>query len=86
MFVFSSQVNFSSLDVHLHTEALLNSMNFLNGLLPPAKKEEPVEQPAPQPDDEGEGDSEEEKKEESTITKKSCKDTLSGCQYQRSAL
>ncbi|KAB5567777.1 hypothetical protein PHYPO_G00236760 [Pangasianodon hypophthalmus] len=65
------KVNFSSLDVHLHTEALLNSMNFLNGLLPPAKKEEPVEQPAPQQDDEGEGDSEEEKKEESTITKKS---------------
>ncbi|KAK3540200.1 hypothetical protein QTP70_028391 [Hemibagrus guttatus] len=65
------KVNFSSLDVHLHTEALLNSMNFLNSLLPPSKKEEPVEQPAPQPDDEGEGDSEEEKKEESTIAKKS---------------
>ncbi|XP_053480404.1 vacuolar protein sorting-associated protein 13A isoform X2 [Ictalurus furcatus] len=67
------KVNFSSLDVHLHTEALLNSMNFLNSLLPPAKKgEEPVEPPAPRQDDEGEGDSEEEKKEEeSTISKKS---------------
>ncbi|XP_058245185.1 vacuolar protein sorting-associated protein 13A isoform X2 [Hemibagrus wyckioides] len=65
------KVNFSSLDMHLHTEALLNSMNFLNSLLPPSKKEEPAEQPAPQPDDEGEGDSEEEKKEESTIAKKS---------------
>ncbi|XP_060787336.1 vacuolar protein sorting-associated protein 13A isoform X2 [Neoarius graeffei] len=63
------KVNFSSLDVHLHTEALLNSMNYLNSLLPPAKKDEPVEQPAPQQDDEG--DSEEEKKEESSVTKKS---------------
>ncbi|TSO88122.1 Vacuolar protein sorting-associated protein 13A [Bagarius yarrelli] len=50
------KVNFSSLDVHLHTEALLNSMNFLNSLLPPTKKEESAEQPAPQQDDEGEGD------------------------------
>uniref|UniRef100_A0A8C9VTT4 Vacuolar protein sorting 13 homolog A n=1 Tax=Scleropages formosus TaxID=113540 RepID=A0A8C9VTT4_SCLFO len=33
------KVNFSSLDVHLHIEALLNSMNFLNSLLPPQKKE-----------------------------------------------
>ncbi|KAF7694965.1 vacuolar protein sorting-associated protein 13A isoform X1 [Silurus meridionalis] len=65
------KVNFSSLDVHLHIEALLNSMNFLNSLLPPAKKEEPAEQPAPQQDDEGEADSEEEKKEESPITRKS---------------
>ncbi|XP_039244729.1 vacuolar protein sorting-associated protein 13A isoform X2 [Pipra filicauda] len=28
------KVNFSSLDVHLHTEALLNAMNYLNNLLP----------------------------------------------------
>ncbi|XP_064497378.1 intermembrane lipid transfer protein VPS13A isoform X2 [Pseudopipra pipra] len=28
------KVNFSSLDVHLHTEALLNTMNYLNNLLP----------------------------------------------------
>ncbi|XP_066473905.1 intermembrane lipid transfer protein VPS13A isoform X2 [Tiliqua scincoides] len=28
------KVNFSSIDVHLHTEALLNTMNFLNNLLP----------------------------------------------------
>uniref|UniRef100_A0A8C1ZQ45 Vacuolar protein sorting 13 homolog A n=1 Tax=Cyprinus carpio TaxID=7962 RepID=A0A8C1ZQ45_CYPCA len=34
------KVNFSSLDVHLHTEALLNSINFLNNLLPPLKKED----------------------------------------------
>uniref|UniRef100_A0A8B9RG09 Vacuolar protein sorting 13 homolog A n=1 Tax=Astyanax mexicanus TaxID=7994 RepID=A0A8B9RG09_ASTMX len=33
------KVNFSSLDIHLHTEALLNSMNFLNSLLPPPKKQ-----------------------------------------------
>uniref|UniRef100_A0A672P1C5 Vacuolar protein sorting 13 homolog A n=1 Tax=Sinocyclocheilus grahami TaxID=75366 RepID=A0A672P1C5_SINGR len=39
------KVNFSSLDVHLHTEALLNSINFLNNLLPPLKKEAQEEQP-----------------------------------------
>uniref|UniRef100_A0A9J8AM67 Vacuolar protein sorting 13 homolog A n=1 Tax=Cyprinus carpio carpio TaxID=630221 RepID=A0A9J8AM67_CYPCA len=38
-------VNFSSLDVHMHTEALLNSINFLNNLLPPLKKEAQEEQP-----------------------------------------
>uniref|UniRef100_A0A671T9Z2 Vacuolar protein sorting 13 homolog A n=1 Tax=Sinocyclocheilus anshuiensis TaxID=1608454 RepID=A0A671T9Z2_9TELE len=38
-------VNFSSLDVHLHTEALLNSINFLNNLLPPLKKEAQEKQP-----------------------------------------
>uniref|UniRef100_A0AAR2KLL4 Vacuolar protein sorting 13 homolog A n=1 Tax=Pygocentrus nattereri TaxID=42514 RepID=A0AAR2KLL4_PYGNA len=64
------KVNFSSLDVHLHTEALLNSMNFLNSLLPPPKKQAPSEQPALPPEDEGEGDGEEEKKDESAITKK----------------
>uniref|UniRef100_A0AAR2KW21 Vacuolar protein sorting 13 homolog A n=1 Tax=Pygocentrus nattereri TaxID=42514 RepID=A0AAR2KW21_PYGNA len=60
------KVNFSSLDVHLHTEALLNSMNFLNSLLPPPKKQAPSEQPALPPEDEGEGDGEEEKKDESS--------------------
>uniref|UniRef100_A0A4W4DPX6 Vacuolar protein sorting 13 homolog A n=1 Tax=Electrophorus electricus TaxID=8005 RepID=A0A4W4DPX6_ELEEL len=34
-------VNFSSLDVHLHTEALLNSMNFLSSLLPAPTKPAP---------------------------------------------
>ncbi|XP_037348487.1 intermembrane lipid transfer protein VPS13A isoform X1 [Talpa occidentalis] len=28
------KVNFSSLDIHLHTEALLNTMNYFNNLLP----------------------------------------------------
>lgn len=32
------QVTFSSLDVHLHTEALLNTINFLSNLLPPSTK------------------------------------------------
>uniref|UniRef100_A0A8C3VFY7 Vacuolar protein sorting 13 homolog A n=1 Tax=Catharus ustulatus TaxID=91951 RepID=A0A8C3VFY7_CATUS len=39
------KVNFSSLDVHLHTEALLNAMNYLNNLLPKQETkvtEEPV--------------------------------------------
>uniref|UniRef100_A0A8D3DF94 Vacuolar protein sorting 13 homolog A n=1 Tax=Scophthalmus maximus TaxID=52904 RepID=A0A8D3DF94_SCOMX len=34
------KVTFSSLDLHLHTEALLNTMNFLNNLLPPSTKKE----------------------------------------------
>ncbi|XP_040272989.1 LOW QUALITY PROTEIN: vacuolar protein sorting-associated protein 13A [Bufo bufo] len=38
------QVNFSSLDVHLHTEALLNSMSFVTNLMPQSEKKEP-EQP-----------------------------------------
>ncbi|XP_068092806.1 intermembrane lipid transfer protein VPS13A [Hyperolius riggenbachi] len=49
------KVNFSSLDVHLHTEALLNTINFLNNLMPQSENKEtapPVE------------DAEEEKKEE----------------------
>uniref|UniRef100_A0A8B9CJP4 Vacuolar protein sorting 13 homolog A n=1 Tax=Anser brachyrhynchus TaxID=132585 RepID=A0A8B9CJP4_9AVES len=39
------KVNFSSLDVHLHTETLLNAMNYLNNLLPKQETkvaEEPV--------------------------------------------
>ncbi|XP_038625358.1 vacuolar protein sorting-associated protein 13A isoform X2 [Tachyglossus aculeatus] len=32
------KVNFSSLDVHLHTEALLNTMNYLSNLLPQVEK------------------------------------------------
>uniref|UniRef100_A0A663N2A5 Vacuolar protein sorting 13 homolog A n=1 Tax=Athene cunicularia TaxID=194338 RepID=A0A663N2A5_ATHCN len=39
------KVNFSSLDIHLHTEALLNAMNYLNNLLPKQEAkviEEPV--------------------------------------------
>ncbi|XP_078809182.1 intermembrane lipid transfer protein VPS13A isoform X3 [Oryzias latipes] len=32
------KVTFSSLDVHLHTEALLNTINFLSNLLPPSTK------------------------------------------------
>lgn len=41
------KVNFSSLDVHLHTEALLNAMNYLNNLLPKQETkvaEEPVQE------------------------------------------
>ncbi|CAH2294187.1 vacuolar sorting-associated 13A isoform X1 [Pelobates cultripes] len=34
------KVNFSSLDIHLHTEALLNTMNFLTNLLPQSEKKE----------------------------------------------
>ncbi|XP_062455224.1 intermembrane lipid transfer protein VPS13A isoform X2 [Rhea pennata] len=41
------KVNFSSLDVHLHTETLLNAMNYLNRLLPKQETkvpEEPVQE------------------------------------------
>ncbi|KAM9329208.1 intermembrane lipid transfer protein VPS13A [Gastrophryne carolinensis] len=34
------KVNFSSLDVHLHTEALLNTMSFLTNLLPQSENKE----------------------------------------------
>uniref|UniRef100_A0A674A5E2 Vacuolar protein sorting 13 homolog A n=1 Tax=Salmo trutta TaxID=8032 RepID=A0A674A5E2_SALTR len=57
----SVTVNFSSLDVHLHTEALLNAMNFLNSLLPPTKEAVPSKEELPTipEEDEGEGEGEE---------------------------
>ncbi|KAM3611748.1 uncharacterized protein V6R79_023535 [Siganus canaliculatus] len=66
------KVTFSSLDVHLHTEALLNTMNFLNNLLPPStKKEGGQEELATIPEeDEAEPEKEGEKKEEAVVTKK----------------
>ncbi|XP_065103684.1 intermembrane lipid transfer protein VPS13A isoform X1 [Paramisgurnus dabryanus] len=64
------KVNFSSLDVHLHTEALLNSMNFLNNLLPPLKKDTQGDQPLPTIEEEEE---EESKVEESAVTKSASK-------------
>jgi vacuolar protein sorting-associated protein 13A/C len=68
-------VNFSSLDVHLHTEALLNSMNFLNSLLPPSSPKEEggaEELPTIPEEEEEEGESEEGKKEESVVAKIKC--------------
>ncbi|XP_070690657.1 intermembrane lipid transfer protein VPS13A [Pempheris klunzingeri] len=64
------KVTFSSLDVHLHTEALLNSMNFLNNLLPPSTKKEGVQEELPTIPEEDEAEKEEEKKEEATVTRK----------------
>ncbi|CAG5923536.1 unnamed protein product [Menidia menidia] len=66
------KVTFSSLDVHLHTEALLNTMNFLSNLLPPStKKEEGQEElPTIPEEDEAEAEKEGEKKEEIAINKK----------------
>ncbi|XP_063769904.1 intermembrane lipid transfer protein VPS13A [Pseudophryne corroboree] len=49
------KVNFSSLDVHLHTEALLSTMSFLTNLLPQSEDKDP--EPLVE-------DTEEEKKEE----------------------
>lgn len=65
------KVTFSSMDVHLHTEALLNTMNFLNNLLPPSiKKEGGQEELPPIPE---EDDAEEGKKETTVAKKKSSK-------------
>ncbi|KAL6114111.1 vps13a [Pungitius sinensis] len=66
------KVTFSSLDVHLHTEALLNTMNFLNNLLPASTKKEgaPEELPAIPEEDEAEAEREGEKKEEATVSRK----------------
>ncbi|CAB1321661.1 unnamed protein product, partial [Coregonus sp. 'balchen'] len=67
----SVKVNFSSLDIHLHTEALLNAMNFLISLLPPTKEAAPSQEELPTIPEEDEGEGEEgEKKEESAVAKK----------------
>ncbi|XP_030622854.1 intermembrane lipid transfer protein VPS13A [Chanos chanos] len=64
------KVNFSSLDVHLHIEALLNAMNFLNSLLPPPKNETQEGIPSIPEEEEEEAEGGEEKKEESAVAKK----------------
>lgn len=66
----SYQVTFSSLDVHLHTEALLNAMNFLNNLLPPPAKKEGGQEELPTILEEDETEKEEEKTMETVVTKK----------------
>uniref|UniRef100_A0A3Q3JC42 Vacuolar protein sorting 13 homolog A n=1 Tax=Monopterus albus TaxID=43700 RepID=A0A3Q3JC42_MONAL len=60
------RVTFSSLDIHLHTEALLNAMNFVNSLLPPSTKKEGGQEELPTipEEDETEAEREGEKKEE----------------------
>ncbi|CAL1615509.1 unnamed protein product [Knipowitschia caucasica] len=68
------KVTFSSLDVHLHTEALLNTMNFLEKLLP-AKPPEPKdtapdELPTIPEEEESEGEKDNEKKEDSVVPAK----------------
>ncbi|XP_073399904.1 intermembrane lipid transfer protein VPS13A [Dendrobates tinctorius] len=40
----SIKVNFSSLDVYLHTEALLNTMSFVTSLIPQSESKEPEQQ------------------------------------------
>ncbi|XP_058492942.1 vacuolar protein sorting-associated protein 13A isoform X2 [Solea solea] len=65
------KVTFSSLDVHLHTEALLNTMNFLNNLLPPSTKEGGKDElPTIPEEEEVEGEKKVEKKEGSSVIKK----------------
>lgn len=65
------QVTFSSLDVHLHTEALLNAMNFLNNLLPPSTKKEGGQEELPTIPEENETEKEGEKMTtEPVVTKK----------------
>lgn len=66
-------MTFSSLDVHLHTEALLNTFNFLQNLLPenPKKGGELEENPTIPETDENKKDGD--KKEEVIIAKKKSK-------------
>ncbi|KAG7265616.1 hypothetical protein CRUP_015738 [Coryphaenoides rupestris] len=66
------KVTFSSLDVHLHTEALVNSMNFLTSLLPASSEKEAggAEELPTIPEEDEEGESEEGKKEESVVAKR----------------
>ncbi|XP_029366133.1 intermembrane lipid transfer protein VPS13A isoform X2 [Echeneis naucrates] len=64
------KVTFSSLDVHLHTEALLNAMNFLSKLLPEPSKKEGRQEELPTIPEEEEAEREEDKKEETSLTKK----------------
>uniref|UniRef100_A0A8I3WA77 Vacuolar protein sorting 13 homolog A n=1 Tax=Callithrix jacchus TaxID=9483 RepID=A0A8I3WA77_CALJA len=48
------KVNFSSLDIHLHTEALLNTINYLNNILPQSEeKSAPVSTVFPETEDKG---------------------------------
>lgn len=68
----SYQVTFSSLDVHLHTEALLNTMNFLNNLLPPSTKKEGGQEELPTIPEEDETEKEGDKMLETVVTKKKC--------------
>lgn len=65
-------MTFSSLDVHLHTEALLNTMNFLSKLLPESNKKEGQQEELPTipEEDDAEAEKEGEKKEETAVTKK----------------
>lgn len=64
------QVTFSSLDIHLHTEALLNTMNFLNNLLPRSTKKEGGQEELPTIPEEDENEKEGEKMMEPVVTKK----------------
>lgn len=69
-------MTFSSLDVHLHTEALLNALNFLQNLLPePPKKRGGQEELLTIPEaDESKKDGD--KKEEVVVAKKKSKKWL----------
>lgn len=66
------KVTFSSLDVHLHTEALLNTMNYLNNLLPPSTKKEGGQEELPTipEEEEAEAEKEGEKKGEAIVARK----------------
>ncbi|XP_027694898.1 vacuolar protein sorting-associated protein 13A-like isoform X1 [Vombatus ursinus] len=48
------KVNFSSLDIHLHTEALLSIINFMNNLFPGREEELPSESQVVETEDKGE--------------------------------
>uniref|UniRef100_A0A3Q2QLT1 Vacuolar protein sorting 13 homolog A n=1 Tax=Fundulus heteroclitus TaxID=8078 RepID=A0A3Q2QLT1_FUNHE len=64
------KVMFSSLDVHLHTEALLHSINFLSNLLPQSTKKEGGPEELPTIPEETEAEKEGKKKGETAVAKK----------------
>uniref|UniRef100_A0A671VJ10 Vacuolar protein sorting 13 homolog A n=1 Tax=Sparus aurata TaxID=8175 RepID=A0A671VJ10_SPAAU len=64
------KVTFSSLDVHLHTEALLNTMNYLNNLLPPSTKKEGGQEELPTIPEEEEAEAEKEGEKKGTKNSK----------------
>ncbi|KAM3940361.1 intermembrane lipid transfer protein VPS13A [Leptodactylus fuscus] len=73
----SIKVNFSSLDVYLHTEALLSTMSFVTNLMPPSENKEP-EQVVPEVDEEEDEEGKREGPKKKLTLKKSKYDDVIG--------
>lgn len=70
-------MTFSSLDVHLHTEALLNTLNFLQNLLPQTPKKGGGQEELLTIPETNENKKDEDKKEEVIVAKKKSKNGFS---------